>query len=901
MKKKTSLSPPSLPLSPRQSKKTPLPPKTSAQFLHPPTEHTPPPSSSLGEDLPKEMNLQSENEKLRSEVARLQELLKLSSLSTTVESAPNSPVQTPTTPPLTPRAGAVVEARRRSKMVMVHISLAFAAGMVFVFADSTWDTDRFAAGVLYSVGSLLLLFAVPALHATGIARHVGYKMYQPFSGGVRFVVLQALSWAFYSLAVVALIAAVMYGEKTVGLVSSGGVLGILSQVLMASSLQTFVTPGERDPENRFNVASLQDSAPENLGETPYERLSSDILHPALNRENSTYSDTSLDEDLLGKMEATGNKRESFAELITMNFFLIVIMVGLSGVSELFGHVLPAFLSLIITLVAVLLTHGMGGKVLGLKGWTFFQPFAGGTKFVILQGFTWMLFSVSVLCQLAFLYIVFYLGIKLTVGLMHVGGIAAICSEVLCVVSFRYFRSEAAKKAKILVKKRATTKEEELKLNRKFSGDSDLLSDSGKPSRPDIMDINAKVSIEDTPESWASLLSVLFIWNIWYVPITAHILLCTFPSTLPHDTALFLKEYTYGVVYTDVRWSVAAFDSLYIIGAVVIWAGNFSAMQTLGAPRMVTFVMSPPWVTVAALYYNQESEIFPMLAAVTAMWVAYAVTYIGDPDKGKRSRVSHKWLRETKIWERVCQYFAGRVLLSDALCDLLEKGEGPADPSYQCMLGYHPHGIIPCGMVWGMRCEEWRQKLPNFYATGLTASIMHYVPLMRDFLQWTGIREVSRKTLLATLEEGMSPVVVVGGQSEMFLSKSKDKGIKVVRYHHGFFRIAQQEQKPLIPIFAFGETKIYDNVDWPTMQRWTKDRLGFPIPFVLLGRWGLPVPRRKQVILSIGAPILPLKVEYSEENVIDLKLRYFQALQDLFDEFKGPAGYADHHIEWVDSK
>eukprot|EP01059_Diplonema_ambulator_P036045 TRINITY_DN8817_c0_g1_i1.p1 TRINITY_DN8817_c0_g1~~TRINITY_DN8817_c0_g1_i1.p1 ORF type:complete len:808 (+),score=119.34 TRINITY_DN8817_c0_g1_i1:111-2426(+) len=734
------------------------------------------------------------------------------------------------------------------KWSMGSIALSFIAGGIFVVADGMWPTNQFLAGVLYAVGSMMLLSAVPALHATGTVKYVGYHYFQPFSGGIRFVVLQALSWAFYSLAVIILLFAVWYGDSSVGLLSSSGVLGILSQVLMASSLQTFVTPGGSKPlSKKCSVSQLHDVLNEGLDETPLERLSSEILEP----------DDGCQE--------TEKPMDSFAELLTMNTLLILIMIVLSCVSEYLGQALPAALSLLITCVVVLLTHGLGGKVLRLKGWTFFQPFAGGTQFVILQGVTWMLFTISLLCQMAFLYAVAHLGIKLTMGLMHVGGIAALTSEILCVVSFRYFKGQKRLKKDLSLR---------------------------------------KVDRELTKMPYAGVvttLTMVLIWNVQFLPFVVHLLVMLLPCALPIETVEYLHEASYGIIYKDLSPHDVIRASVIPMASIAVYMMNFSVMQTLGVPRVIGLVMSPPWVAFVAMWIVRDCGCFKLQSCVMALWFAYCTTYIGDPDKGIRKRYDAKWTNSTSLWERMREYFGGRVLVSAKLQKMLDEGKGPCGKKApQHMVGYHPHGIIPSGMVWGMRCKEWQEKLPGFELTGLTASIMHYVPLMRDILHWCGIREVSRKTLYRTIDEGLNPCVVVGGQAEMFMSRSRDTDIKVVRFHTGFFKIAAEKHLPCIPIFAFGETKIYDNIELPTMQKWFKARVGFPIPFIPIGRWGLPVPRRRKVILAVGAPVQPCARKTSKD-IEEFKNRYFVALQELFDEFKDAAGYEDHRIVFVDDR
>ena len=900
-----------------------------------------------------EERLRAENRELREKLVRVERELKRTTAKAAAASS-SSP------------SGSPLDQRKNRRWTMMHVAVAFVAGVVFVFADTTWGENRFLAGGLYTLGTVLLLFAVPALHATGLSRHVGYRMWQPFRGGLRFVVLQAFTWAFYTLAVLAVLGAVLWEEdRAAGLLSSGGVLGILSQVLMASSLQTFVAPQDDEPlglNERVKVSTLcGEGALDQLGDTPFERMQSELmqsfsdegpLSPVSEDGRGGNVSSAAAAALLGDGAATlpsdlppvPNKMDSFAELLTLNFLLILIMGALAALSEVFDAALPAALSLLVTAVAVLLTHGLGGKVLRLQGWTFFQPFSGGTQFIVLQGVTWMLFTISILCQMAFLYAALYLGVKLTFGLMHVGGVAALCSEVLCVLSFRYFKGKGRqreraettllirrcdssrylkghKEQELRERRRAVEEEEERKKaagggaasaadaagkkkkkKKQGGGKKEVVEEEEgeKATKTLVADENLRISSIDRRESWLSLFTIIFVWNIMYIPFVAHLAVAAIPALVPDSVADVVAPYCYGVFYRGVHWSEAMWTASYPLVGVLLWVTNFSAMQTLGAPRVVSACLSPPWVLLGSLYYVRDSNLYPLNLLLTVIWAAYGVTYLGNPDRSSK-RKDERWVERTQLWDTICEYFAGRVLLSESLESMVHKNEGPADAANQYLLGYHPHGIIPSGMVWGMRCAEWREKLPNLKVTGLTASVMHYVPLMRDLLHWTGIREVSRRTLLSTLDEGHSPVVVVGGQAEMFLSRSRDKAIKIVRHHNGFFKIAQEKQLPIIPIFAFGETKIYDNIELPTMQRWFKDRLGFPIPFFLIGRWNLPIPRRKQLILTVGHPVYPRPGAATDAEVHRLKHEYFDAVQGLFDEFKGPAGYDDHVLEFVDKK
>ena len=77
------------------------------------------------------------------------------------------------------------------------------------------------------------------------------------------------------------------------------------------------------------------------------------------------------------------------------------------------------------------------------------------------------------------------------------------------------------------------------------------------------------------------------------------------------------------------------------------------------------------------------------------------------------------------------------------------------------------------------------------------------------------------------------MLVPGGQSEIFTSRSFSTKVVISRRHRGFIRLA----KGMVarrPIFSMGEWMAMDNVYMPKFQKLFRDLLGFPIPFVPYG-------------------------------------------------------------------
>ena len=67
-------------------------------------------------------------------------------------------------------------------------------------------------------------------------------------------------------------------------------------------------------------------------------------------------------------------------------------------------------------------------------------------------------------------------------------------------------------------------------------------------------------------------------------------------------------------------------------------------------------------------------------------------------------------------------------------------EGALDPSRRYIFTFAPHGMLPAAAGFLMHLPSWAAALPGIHPVVLTATVMHYVPLMRDIGGWTGFRE-----------------------------------------------------------------------------------------------------------------------------------------------------------------
>jgi hypothetical protein len=71
-------------------------------------------------------------------------------------------------------------------------------------------------------------------------------------------------------------------------------------------------------------------------------------------------------------------------------------------------------------------------------------------------------------------------------------------------------------------------------------------------------------------------------------------------------------------------------------------------------------------------------------------------------------------------------------------------------------------------------------------------------------------------------------------------------------------MAIEQGADLVPVLALGETLQLRNLwDAPDVQQYTYKRLGFPLPYLLVGRWGVsPMPKKTSLVYALGEPLAP---------------------------------------------
>jgi 1-acyl-sn-glycerol-3-phosphate acyltransferase len=192
----------------------------------------------------------------------------------------------------------------------------------------------------------------------------------------------------------------------------------------------------------------------------------------------------------------------------------------------------------------------------------------------------------------------------------------------------------------------------------------------------------------------------------------------------------------------------------------------------------------------------------------------------------------------------------------------------------------------------------REVFPNMYQKirVLAASVLFYIPLVRETVIWTGCVDAGRKTAKLNLEKGNSLIILPGGEQEQLLTEY-GKEIVYLKRRKGFIKLALQYKVPVVPVYVFGASDLFLTSKLLFGPRyWLMSRFGICIPFCR-GLYGSLCPLPKKVSIVFGAPVLyEMKGETPTEQEVDAAHNQFmKELELLFDTHKTTYGYGDRKL------
>lgn len=293
-------------------------------------------------------------------------------------------------------------------------------------------------------------------------------------------------------------------------------------------------------------------------------------------------------------------------------------------------------------------------------------------------------------------------------------------------------------------------------------------------------------------------------------------------------------------------------------------------------------------------------IFFFFAAIPLTWpllVPYLIhlsfsTVASDGSLRYRS----EFLRSLPLWKLFAGYYPAELHKTHDL-----------PPTRKYIFGYHPHGIISHG-AWASFATNalgFSEKFPGITNTLLTLDSNFRIPFYRDWIIAMGIRSVSKESIWNTLtrggqnNEGMGRAVtiVIGGARESLEAQPGHLRL-IINGRKGFIKMALRTGADLVPVLAFGENDLYDQLSpkaHPLVRKFQNFSLRvfkFTLP-ALHGRGILNydvgmMPYRRPLNIVVGKPIKVImsSTPQPEQADIDrLHTLYVAELQKMWDTYK----------------
>lgn len=295
-------------------------------------------------------------------------------------------------------------------------------------------------------------------------------------------------------------------------------------------------------------------------------------------------------------------------------------------------------------------------------------------------------------------------------------------------------------------------------------------------------------------------------------------------------------------------------------------------------------------------------LFFFLCAIPLFWpllipyLIYISLFANSATSGTLSG-RNDFLRSLRIWNIYASYFPARLHRSVALAS-----------TRKYIFGYHPHGIISHGAFAAFSTEAlgFSKLFPGITNTLLTLDSNFRIPLYREYALAMGLASVSRESCENLLTKGGSNgegmgraiTIVIGGARESLDALPNTMRL-VLKRRKGFIKLAIRTGADLVPVLAFGENELYEQIrsdDHPLIHKFQmliKRTMGFTVPlFHARGVFNYDVgmmPYRRPLNIVVGRPIPVVqqrKGEATDDRYVDeLHAKYVQELQRLWEEHR----------------
>jgi len=209
------------------------------------------------------------------------------------------------------------------------------------------------------------------------------------------------------------------------------------------------------------------------------------------------------------------------------------------------------------------------------------------------------------------------------------------------------------------------------------------------------------------------------------------------------------------------------------------------------------------------------------------------------------------------------------------------GPIPSGTENGCLYCYHPHGAWPFAAInmasFHALSEKHMKERHHFIGV---IPFMFYMPIIRMILLWGECRSSSKTFLEKALVKRQGVMVYPGGVREQANTYPDDEKT-ILPPNLGFIRMAIQKGKPLLPVYSFGESRVFAIPSFgPRLSDWVYKSSGLGVPVGCpRGPFGTT-----QVHVRFGHIVdtSPQSDNPTEEHVMRVLLTYIRELRHLFE-------------------
>ncbi|XP_044258050.1 2-acylglycerol O-acyltransferase 1-like [Tribolium madens] len=298
--------------------------------------------------------------------------------------------------------------------------------------------------------------------------------------------------------------------------------------------------------------------------------------------------------------------------------------------------------------------------------------------------------------------------------------------------------------------------------------------------------------------------------------------------------------------------------LFELIAATLWFWTFSIGFLVSIITSILILFCPPLRWVLVLYL---------------LWIWY------DRKTSERGGRPISWVRTFLWWRLMKNYFSHKLISNE---------DDEFDPKKNYLFACYPHGMLPVG-TFASFVDGCRSIFPKHEAYTTVLNIQFWMPVIRELFLSIGAVSVSGpsiKYLLSNEKGGNIVSILIGGADESKYSKPGKYKI-ILNKRKGFVKMALQTGAPLVPVFSFGETDVFDQVDFPgfgCIRDLVKNTLqiGLVIP---KGKYFI-CPQRVPVVTVVGSPINVTKTPNpTNEQIDELHRQFVDSINRLFDQYK----------------